>query len=85
MTITVNGAQVVFQNGALVLAYFNVSFSAGAFPNSLNGSLQITADQGVTISSTQEEIITVAEGVIKTIIAENPNATTIDTAPKEAE
>lgn len=79
MTIAVNGAQVVFQNGALVLAYFNVSFNAGTFPNSLNGSLQITPDQGVTIASTQEEVIAVADGVIKSLAEEAPT-----TAPKGA-
>lgn len=68
MNISVNGAQVNFVEGKLVLAYFNVSFSAGQFPNSLSGTLQITGDQGVTIESTQAEVAAVAKTAILDLV-----------------
>ncbi|MBU7451541.1 hypothetical protein [Leuconostoc citreum] len=74
MNISVNGAQVNFVEGKLVLAYFNVSFSAGQFPNSLSGTLQITGDQGVTIESTQAEVAAVAKTVILDLVNEDKGA-----------
>lgn len=70
MNITVNGAQVTFVDGKLTLSYFNVSFSAGKFPNSLNGQLQITPDQGVTMASSQEDVATVAKKLIQAMVAD---------------
>lgn len=71
MNISVQGAQVNFVDGKLALGYFNVSFSAGKFPNSLNGQLQITPDQGVTMASSQEDIATVAKKLIQAMVADN--------------
>lgn len=70
MNITVNGAQVTFVDGKLTLSYFNVSFSAGKFPNSLNGQLQITPDQGVTMTSSQEDVATIAKKLIQAMVAD---------------
>lgn len=70
MNITVNGAQVIFVDGKLTLSYFNVSFSAGKFPNSLNGQLQITPDQGVTMASSQEDVATIAKKLIQAMVAD---------------
>ena len=70
MNITVNGAQVTFVDGKLILSYFNVSFSAGKFPNSLNGQLQITPDQGVTMTSSQEDVATIAKKLIQAMVVD---------------
>lgn len=70
MNISVQGAQVNFVDGKLKLSYFNVSFSAGKFPNSLNGQLQITPDQGVTMTSSQEDVATIAKKLIQAMVAD---------------
>ena len=70
MNISVQGAQVNFVNGKLALGYFNVTFNAGTFPNSLNGQLQITPDQGVTMTSSQEDIATIAKKLIQAMEAD---------------
>lgn len=74
MTIIVDGAVTKFVDGKLALGYFNVNFSAGTFPNNLNGSLQITGDQGVTIESTQAEVAAVAKTVILDLVNEGKGA-----------
>lgn len=79
MNISVNGAQANFVDGKLALGYFNVSFSAGQFPNSLNGSLQIVPSDGVTIQSTPDEVVAIAKTKIQALIAEQPQPTTITT------
>jgi len=71
MVISVNGAQVNFVDGKLTLAYFNVSFNAGNFPNSLNGQLQIKPEQGVSMTSSQEEVATVAKKLIQDMVADD--------------
>lgn len=71
MTITVNGAQVNFVDGKLTLAYFNVTFSAGKFPNSLSGQLQITPDQGVSMETAQADVESVAKKIIQAMVADN--------------
>lgn len=70
MNIIVNGAQVNFVDGKLTLAYFNVNFSAGKFPNSLNGQLQITPDQGVTMTTSQDDVAGVAKKLIQAMVAD---------------
>ncbi|MCT3076884.1 hypothetical protein [Leuconostoc citreum] len=70
MNIIVNSAQVNFVEGKLVLAYFNVSFSAGQFPNSLSGTLQIKPDQGVTLETSQADVATVAKKLIQAMVAD---------------
>ncbi|CCF28429.1 hypothetical protein N2E94_08720 [Leuconostoc citreum] len=70
MNIIVNGAQVDFVEGKLVLAYFNVSFSAGQFPNSLSGTLQIKSEQGVSMETSQADVATVAKKLIQAMVAD---------------
>lgn len=70
MKINVNNAQVNFVNGKLTLQYFSVSFSAGDFPNNINGNLQITPDDGVTIASSEEEVATAAKAKILALVNE---------------
>lgn len=72
MNISVQGAQVNFVNGKLALGYFNVTFNAGTFPNSLNGSLQITPDDNVTLVSSQEEVAAIAKTKIEAMVTEAP-------------
>ena len=72
MNISVQGAQVNFVDGKLALGYFNVTFNAGTFPNSLNGNLQITPDENVTLDSTQEEVAAIAKAKIEAMVAEAP-------------
>lgn len=72
MNISVQGAQVNFVDGKLALGYFNVTFNAGTFPNSLSGSLQITPDDNVTVNSTQEEVAVIAKAKIEAMVAEAP-------------
>lgn len=56
MNMTVTGAQAGFVDGKLVLQYFSVVFDAGEFPDRINGSMQITPEDGVTITSTPAEV-----------------------------
>jgi len=79
MNISVNNAQVSFVEGKLALGYFNVSFNAGQFPNSLNGSLQIIPSDGVSIQSTPDEVIAVAKIKIQDLVADQPQSTTTTT------
>lgn len=71
MVISVNGAQVDFVEGKLALAYFNVSFNAGNFPNNLNGQLQVKPEQGVSMTSSQEEVAAVAKKLIQAMVADD--------------
>lgn len=73
MNIIVNGAQVDFVEGKLALAYFNVSFSAGQFPNSLSGTLQIKPEQGVSMETSQADVATVAKKLIQAMVADTPS------------
>ena len=56
MNMTIVGAQAGFTDGKLTLQYFSVIFDAGEFPDRINGSMQITPDDGVTIASTPAEV-----------------------------
>lgn len=56
MNMTVTGAQAGFVDGKLTLQYFNVIFDAGEFPDRINGSLQVKPEDGVSITSTSEEV-----------------------------
>ncbi|MCT3071227.1 hypothetical protein [Leuconostoc citreum] len=70
MTINVDNAQVQFVDGKLAVQYFAVSFSAGDYPNHLNGNVQVTSDEGVTINSTPDEVIAIAKKKIQALIAD---------------
>lgn len=70
LNITVGDAQVGFNAGKLALKYFMVNFSAGQYPDMLNGSIQVTPDDGVTIASTEEQVKASALKKIQAMVAD---------------
>jgi len=76
MNITVNEKVTNFVDKKEVLKYASVQFNSGQFPNSLNGNLQVTTDDGITVTATEDEIIAAAKMKIQTLIAESPAETT---------
>ena len=72
MNMTVGDLQFSFVDGKLTLKYASVSFNAGAFPNSLNGNLQVTPEDGVSLTSTEDDIKAAAKKKIQALIAEAP-------------
>ncbi|MBS0957174.1 hypothetical protein JK162_01495 [Leuconostoc pseudomesenteroides] len=76
MNITVNNEQVAFVEGKQTLQYASVSFNAGTFPNSLNGNLQVTTDDGISLTSSEDDIKAAAKKKIQALIAEAPAETT---------
>ncbi len=76
MNMTVGDLQFSFVDGKLTLKYASVSFNAGTFPNSLNGNLQVTPEDGVSLTSTEDDIKAAAKKKIQTLIADTPAKTT---------
>lgn len=76
MNMTVGDLQFSFVDGKLTLKYASVSFNAGTFPNSLNGNLQVTPDDGVSMTSTEDDIKAAAKKKIQALIADTPAKTT---------
>ncbi|WP_251920635.1 hypothetical protein [Leuconostoc citreum] len=76
MNITVGDLQFSFVDGKLQLKYASVSFNAGTFPNSLNGNLQVTTEDGVSMTSSENDIKAAAKNKIQALIAEAPAKTT---------
>ena len=74
--MTVGDLQFSFVDGKLTLNYASVSFNAGTFPNSLNGNLQVTPEDGVSLTSTEDDIKAAAKKTIQALIAEAPAETT---------
>lgn len=72
MNITVNEKVTNFVDKKEVLKYVSVQFNSGQFPNSLNGNLQVTSDDGIGITATEDEIIAAAKNKIQALIAEAP-------------
>lgn len=72
LNVTITDAQVAFVDGKLSLKYFNASISSGTFPNSLNGSVQVTSEDGVSISSTPEEVEAAAKTKVQALVAADP-------------
>lgn len=72
MNMTVGDLQFSFVDGKLTLKYASVSFNAGTFPNSLNGNLQVTPEDGVSMTSSEDEIKAAAKKKIQALIAEAP-------------
>ncbi|MCT4388295.1 hypothetical protein EFN46_08785 [Leuconostoc pseudomesenteroides] len=72
MNITVNEKVTNFVDKKEVLKYVSVQFNSGQFPNSLNGNLQVTSDDGIGITATEDEIIAAAKKKIQALIAEAP-------------
>lgn len=75
MNITVGKSQTGFVDGKQTLDYTSVSFNAGTFPNSLNGNLQVTPEDGVSLTSTEDDIKAAAKTKIQALIAESPAET----------
>lgn len=76
MNMTVGDLQFSFVDGKLTLKYASVSFNAGTFPNSLNGNLQVTPEDGVSLTSTEDDIKAAAKKKIQALIADTPAKTT---------
>lgn len=74
--MTVGDLQVSFVDGKLTLKYASVSFNAGTFPNSLNGNLQVTPEDGVSLTSSEDDIKAAAKKKIQALIADAPAETT---------
>ncbi len=70
--MTVGDLQFSFVDGKLALKYASVSFNAGTFPNSLNGNLQVTPEDGVSMTSSENDIKAAAKKKIQALIAEVP-------------
>ena len=75
MNMTVGDLQFSFVDGKLTLKYASVSFNAGTFPNSLNGNLQVTPEDGVSLTSTEDDIKAAAKKKIQALITEAPAET----------
>ena len=74
--MTVGDLQFSFVDGKLTLKYASISFNAGTFPNSLNGNLQVTPEDGVSMTSSENDIKAAAKKKIQALIAEAPAKTT---------
>lgn len=68
MNMTVGDLQFNFVSGTLTLKYASVTFNAGEWPNSINGSLQVTPDDGISLTSTEDEIKAAAKTKIQALI-----------------
>ena len=75
MNMTVGDLQVNFVDGKLTLKYASVSFNAGTFPNSLNGNLQVTSEDGISLTSSEDDIKAAAKKKIQALIADAPAET----------
>jgi len=71
--MTVGDLQFSFVDGKLTLKYASVSFNAGEWPNSLNGNLQVTPEDGVSLTSTEADIKAAAKKKIQALIADDPS------------
>ena len=76
MNMTVGDLQFNFVDGKLTLKYASVSFNAGTFPNSLNGNLQVTPEDGINSTSSEDDIKAAAKKKIQALIAGAPAKTT---------
>jgi len=71
--MTVGDLQFSFVEGKLTLKYASVSFNDGEWPNSLNGNLQVTPEDGVSLTSTEADIKAAAKKKIQALIADDPS------------
>ena len=74
MNMTVGDLQFNFVDGKLTLKYASVSFNSGQFPNSLNGNLQVTPEDGISLTSSEDDIKAAAKKKIQALIADAPAA-----------
>lgn len=68
--ITVNGAQSSFREGELKLEFFNTYVKFGDYPYQFTGPLQVLPEDGVIVSSTEEEVKNAALTKLKAMVAE---------------
>lgn len=71
MIMTVGDLQFNFVTGKLTLKYASVTFNAGEWPNSINGSLQVTPEDGISLTSTEYEIKAAAKAKVLALINTN--------------
>lgn len=76
MNISAGNASVSFAGGKLKLDYFNVTFDAGTYPDRLNGAVQVTPEDGVSLTSSEDDIKAAAKKKIQALIADAPAKTT---------
>ena len=76
INITIGDIPYAFVDGTLKVQYAPVSFSSGQFPNNLNGSLQVTPDDGLSNTPTEEEIKKIALEKIQILISPSVSTST---------
>lgn len=64
MNITVNGAQFGFVDGKLTFQYYSVDVSIGSTPSNIGGTIQVTPEQGISVSSTEQDVIDATKAFI---------------------
>lgn len=67
--ITVNGAQSSFVDGSLKLEFFNTFVKFGDYPFVFSSQLQILPEDGVVVTSTEEEVKDAALAKIQAMVA----------------
>ena len=85
INITVGDIPYAFVDGTLKVRYAPVSFSSGQFPNNLNGSLQVTPDDGLSNTPTEEEIKKIALQKIQTLVSSSVSSSADSSATSPAE
>lgn len=57
MNVLINGITPIFNdNGTLELQKMTCNLSGGDYPNTVNASVELTKDDGVTLTSTKSEV-----------------------------
>lgn len=69
MNISVNTITSNFENGVSKLNKISIEFSNGEWPNQLNGNVELSSDDNLTLESSEEEIMNVAKQKIKTLLS----------------
>lgn len=71
MNMTVGDLQFNFVSGKLTLKYASVTFNAGEWPNNISGNLQVTPEDGISLTSTEDEIKVAAKTKVLALINAN--------------
>lgn len=69
MNISIGDTQAAYIDDSLTLKYMYVTFDIGAWPNSFNGNIQVTPEDGITLTSTEDEVKTVAKAKMQALFA----------------
>lgn len=75
MNISIGDTQAAYVDGVLTLKYMYVTFNIGDWPNSINGNIQVTPEDGITLASTEDEVKTVAKAKMQALLTEQPAET----------